>query len=271
MIIIFILAGLFLVCIGFLWMIKPGKNPDAREIAGREFAHRGLHDQMIPENSLAAFRAARQNGIPVELDVQYTKDLQVVVFHDATLERMCGEDRRVGEMTYQELNQFRLLNTDEKIPLFSQVLKELDGTDIICEIKYYDNQRLQDLCRDTYELFKEYKGKVYVESFSPFAIAWFRKYQPQVIRGQLAKYGKLGEENIHSIAMFALRTLLVNVVGRPDFIAYDFHKTGFCCRLCRLLFRPIFVAWTARGDRERKQAKDGFDAVIFEKLEGKKK
>ncbi|MBR0163277.1 MAG: glycerophosphodiester phosphodiesterase [Lachnospiraceae bacterium] len=54
------------------------------------YAHRGLHDNQTdaPENSLAAFRKAVEAGYGIELDVQITKDRQLVVFHDDTLARM---------------------------------------------------------------------------------------------------------------------------------------------------------------------------------------
>lgn len=58
----------------------------------RNYAHRGLHteDGTVPENSLPAFRAAAEAGYAVEMDVHLTADDQLVVFHDDTLERMCG-------------------------------------------------------------------------------------------------------------------------------------------------------------------------------------
>ena len=52
-------------------------------------AHRGIFDnQVIPENSLAAFRKARDYHFPIELDVSLTKDGVLVVFHDKNLQRM---------------------------------------------------------------------------------------------------------------------------------------------------------------------------------------
>ena len=47
----------------------------------KNYAHRGLHtkDRLVPENSLAAFRRAAQRGYGIELDVQLSRDGQVVV------------------------------------------------------------------------------------------------------------------------------------------------------------------------------------------------
>ncbi len=86
LIVILLLAGLI------LFLVAPGKRRDTGKFERKAFAHRGLHDNPggIPENSLAAFRRARAHGYGVELDVQLSKDGQVVVFHDDTLDRVCG-------------------------------------------------------------------------------------------------------------------------------------------------------------------------------------
>ena len=55
-------------------------------------AHRGLHDEESPENSLSAFEKAIQKGYVIELDIQQIADGNVVVFHDTSLSRMTGQD-----------------------------------------------------------------------------------------------------------------------------------------------------------------------------------
>lgn len=102
------------------------------------FAHRGFFtpDQRIPENSMPAFLAAAENGYGIEMDIQLTKDNQVVVFHDHTLTRMCGIDLPVRELTYEELQKFPLAGTQERIPLFKDVLKAVHGrVPLLVEIK----------------------------------------------------------------------------------------------------------------------------------------
>ena len=117
----------------YLFLVSP--DPSRRHVMITDrLAHRGLHDEVIPENSLAAFRAAKQNGLGVELDVQYTLDRKVVVFHDEDLLRMCGVDRKVRDMTYEELSELRLHGTDEKIPLFSEVLEVMSPLPVLCEL-----------------------------------------------------------------------------------------------------------------------------------------
>lgn len=71
----------------------------------RFFAHRGASG-VFPENTLPAFLAAAQAGIPyLELDVWATADGQIVTHHDDTLLRLCGDPRRLPELTLAELQR----------------------------------------------------------------------------------------------------------------------------------------------------------------------
>ena len=90
----------------YLYLILPRvMSRPMKEFYNRHYAHRGLHDNKTdaPENSAKAMQLAVENGYGIELDVQLTKDEKVVVFHDATLKRMCGVDAKVNSMTYEEL------------------------------------------------------------------------------------------------------------------------------------------------------------------------
>lgn len=247
-------------------LIKPGDRRDTSYFKGKSYAHRGLHDREIPENSLTAFRLAREKGFGVELDVQMTKDGQLVVFHDGSLKRVCGIDGFLRDYTYEELSKFRLKGTDEQIPLFSEVLKTLGNTDLICEIKSDNGNKNYELCRKTYDMLMTYEGRFCIESFSPFLVAWFKENHPEIIRGQLSA-DFMKEKNMKFYERFSMTHLLVNTVSKPDFIAYDHRYTrrlGF--RLCRFLYSPFLVAWTAKGPKEQESAWKTFDSVIFEQL-----
>ena len=253
----------------FLILIKPGKKRDTSYFRTKMYAHRGLHGNGIPENSMPAFKAARENGYGVELDVQMTKDGKLVVFHDGNLKRMCGVDGFLRNYTYEELLNFNLADTEEKIPLFDDVLKELDKTDLICEIKGDNGQKCYELCSKTYNALLNYKGRFIIESFSPFLVWWFRKNHPEIIRGQLS-CNFMDDKQMHRAVRFCMTHLLVNIVSRPDFIAYkheDIDTFGF--RMCKRVFHPFLVAWTAKGEAEQKRAWGSFDSVIFEQFSGK--
>ena len=73
--------------------------PDA--FLSRPIAHRALHDRDAgrPENSRAAMRAAIEHGYGIECDLQLSADGVAMVFHDAELKRLTGEDGPVRART----------------------------------------------------------------------------------------------------------------------------------------------------------------------------
>lgn len=260
-----LLAAIIIMIILVLFMIAPNEKRDCLAFKGIMYAHRGLHEPGVPENSLMAFRRAREAGYGVELDVQYTADEKLVVCHDASILRMCGVDKKVADLTYDELKQYKLAGTDESIPLLEDVLNVLVDVPLVCEIKNHNGNSNDKLCSDTYDMLCNYKGIYCIESFSPFLVKWFRINHPEVIRGQLSC--NLWKEKMSIFTKILLSQLLVNVISRPDFIAYrhqDVRQPGFL--ICKM-FRPLLIGWTARGDKEQAAAWKIFDSVIFEKYE----
>ena len=142
------------------------------------YCHRGIHDETVPENSLPAFEKAAEKGLGVELDVQYTKDGKIVVFHDIKLNRLCGIDKAISELTFEELSELRLKETDEKIPLFSDALEVLKDVPVSCEIKIATVKFDANFLEEVYQLLKNYKGDFNVISFNPFVLEWFKNNHP---------------------------------------------------------------------------------------------
>jgi len=257
MIIAIIICFLLAISLLTLFLASPAvPRPEANALKNKRFAHRGLWGDGIPENSLAAFRRAKNEGYGVELDVRLTADGEVVGFHDRSLQRMCGEDKKVCEISLEELKKHRLKGTNETIPTLKEALSALGGAELICEIKD-ESERIAQLCEKTAEILRTYSGKYCVESFSPFAVRWFYKNRPQVVRGQLAAKGK-------GIKRILAGWLCFNFMGRPDFIAYGIARHyPLTLHLMRLFGTPI-IAWTVRSEEEQEQAERVFDSFIFE-------
>ncbi len=247
---------------GLVFLVAPGRasKKDKKPFMYKNFAHRGLHkkDKTIPENSLAAFERASSYGYGMELDVQLSKDGQVVVFHDDTLDRVCGVESRVDEKTYDELRQLSLCGTTQTIPLFSEVLKTVRGRGpLIVELK--NGKRNEELCEKTYALLKKYSGEYCIESFNPFIVRWFKKNAPEVIRGQLANPPKDYNGEVGPLTAVILGNCLLNFLARPQFIAYKITPKPFAVKLCEAL-GAMKVAWTSHDWVNEKF----YDAVIFE-------
>ena len=247
---------------GLVFLVAPGRasKKDKKPFMYKNFAHRGLHkkDKTVPENSLAAFERASSYGYGIELDVQLSKDGQVVVFHDDTLNRVCGVDSRVDEKTYDELSKISLCGTTQTIPLFSEVLKTVRGRGpLIVELK--NGKRNEELCEKTYALLSKSSSEYCIESFNPFIVRWFKKNAPEVIRGQLANPPKDYNGEVGPITAVILGNCLLNFLSRPQFIAYKITPKPFTVKLCEAL-GAMKVAWTSHDWVNEKF----YDAVIFE-------
>ncbi|MCR5664665.1 MAG: glycerophosphodiester phosphodiesterase [Oscillospiraceae bacterium] len=245
-----------------LALVCPGKVTRRQKapFLGVNFAHRGLHtrDKQIPENSLPAFERAAREGYGMELDVQLSKDGQVVVFHDNTLDRVCGVHARVDEKTLAELRELRLCGTEYGIPLFSEVLDTVRGRGpLIVELK--SGRRNRELCEKTYALLSEYRGEVCVESFNPVIVGWFRLHGRDLVRGQLAAPMKSYKGETKPFTAFLLSHVLLNFIGRPQFIAYKIGYRPPTVRLSEAM-GAMKVGWTSHEPCNEK----GRDAVIFE-------
>jgi glycerophosphoryl diester phosphodiesterase len=260
-----LILGTGLATAAFTYMVAPGRAPaDVKEsFSGLNWAHRGLHniDEGIPENSMAAFRAAKEQGFGVEMDLQLTADGQVVIFHDQTLERVCGVNARVDELTYDQLRTCRLLGTEERIPLFADVLALMDGqVPLLVEIK--PGYHRQELCSKALELMRQYTGPLCIESFDPFVVAWFRRNAPDIIRGQLTM--KMHRQERHGYGLnamtgFAMSHVVGNFLARPHFIAHRLERRSWAVHIAEWMGAMRF-AWTAHEPG----SEDRYDSVIFE-------
>ena len=148
----------------------------------RPIAHRGLHDEQYPENSMPAYEQAIAHNFNIEIDVHVSKDGEVVVFHDDNLKRVCGVDKLVKDCTVKELKSYPLANSEYVIPTFKEFLALVDGkVGILCEIKGI-NPFDHRIVRETIKVLDEvgYKGNIANPSISA------RCFMPNVIRTTLA-------------------------------------------------------------------------------------
>lgn len=246
-------------------MPRLSHRKERKDFLGVYYAHRGLHDNTsdAPENSLAAFQKAVKAGYGIEMDVQLTKDKVPVVFHDFTLERICGREGKVCDYTFQELKQFRLCGSEERIPGFEEALRTIKGkVPLIVELKV----EWMDIsvCPVVDQLLREYKGLYCVESFNPLVLSWYRRYHNDVVRGQLSDgFVKSGE--MKGILYALLQNLMLNWVTKPDFVAYNHKYADVPARkICRKLYKNMAAAWTIKSQEELEKARNKFDIFIFD-------
>lgn len=153
----------------------------------RPIAHRGLHGPGVPENSLAAIRAAVEAGYGIEIDIQHAAGGEPVVFHDYDLERMVGAEGYVADTSVEDLVKIKLANTDECIPTLAEALREVAGrAPLLIEIKDQDGRlgnNIGDLQNNVAEALNGYDGPVAVISFNPYTVAAFIEAAPEIAAG----------------------------------------------------------------------------------------
>ena len=259
---IYIIIIVLLLFFLYMYLLAPSK-PDAAKTSAflnRNFAHRGLYtkDQSIAENTIQAFSRAAEAGYGIELDIRFSKDNQIVVFHDDTLARAANIDKPVDNFTYSELALMPLYGTDARMPLFQDVLTVINGrVPLIIELKA--GKQNDELAKAAYEMLRQYTGPYGVESFAPRIIRWFKKNAPEIYRGQLACSVQTAANGTPKTLAFLASRCLLNCLSRPNFIAYELVKKPVSVRLAERL-GAIPVCWTSHSSSDRSDNQ----MVIFE-------
>lgn len=263
-----ILTILVVIVLLYLFLIMPQltRRPDLSSWTYLHYAHRGLHQSHTasPENSLAAFRLAVEHNYGIELDVQLTKDKVPVVFHDYSLKRMCGVDKKISALTLEELKKFNLYDSKEHIPTLQEVLDLVDGkVPLIVEFKAETSK--VSVCEITAPMLDRYKGLYCIESFNPAVLFWYRKNRPAIMRGQLASNLIRDKEKGNPVLYFILQNLLMNFLTKPNFISYNYvHRNMLSFVLNHRLYRIPTFAWTIKSQESLEKSKRSFDYFIFD-------
>lgn len=144
----------------------------------RPIAHRGLHGPGVPENSLAAARAAIAAGHGIECDLQPDATGRPLVFHDYDLGRLTGARGVIGAQAPESVAALRLHGTAEGVPTLDELLALVAGrVPLLIEIKDQDGSlgaAMGDLPARVAAGLADYQGPVAVMSFNPEAVVQYR-------------------------------------------------------------------------------------------------
>lgn len=114
-------------------------------------AHRGASDE-LPENTLAAFERARAQGAHVlETDIRFTRDDEIILMHDPTLERTTNGAGVVAQMTLAEIKKFRAERSfeskqklsSEEIPTLAEFLESTRADDVPLALELKDDRFIE--------------------------------------------------------------------------------------------------------------------------------
>ena len=169
------------------------------------WAHRGASGY-APENTMEAFELAIEMGADgIELDVQLSKDGELVVIHDEMLQRVSNGNGYVKDYTLEELKTLNFNRTHPEykktsIPMLKEVLQLLKNTDLNLNIELKTGMFFySDIERKILDLVSEYgmQDKVWYSSFNHYTVKKIKELQTD------AKVGLLYSDGIYEPAEYA--------------------------------------------------------------------
>lgn len=246
---------------------RPLNAPDW--LIARPIAHRGLHDPSrdLPENSLGAARAAMAGGYAMECDLRLSKDGRVFVFHDETLDRLCGKSGAFAAHNAGELQQMVLSGSSEGVASLEQLLGLVQGASpLILELKSNFSGNVA-LAGAVAAVLGDYAGPVAVKSFDPALIAALRATNapwPLGIVSQVdhdeAEWAGLSYGQLHELARFSHAA-----VTRPDFLSWRARDLpNPVCEFARACAGTPVMTWTIRSPEQAEAARRHADQIVFE-------
>lgn len=220
-------------------------------------AHRG-YSAMAPENTLPAIGLAIEHGADyIEVDVQKTKDNILVLFHDRTLKRMAGINKKISDLTYEELSTIDLGNSFDEVfegttiaTLEEALQLSLGKAKLNIELKSSED----DLGQQVVELVETYGmlHDVVITAADYEAIKRVKQYNEEVITGYItsALYGDVSQMEYADI--FSLQSSFITA----DLVE-DIHRHG-----------KLVHAWTVNNLNEMRRLMElGVDNIITDYVE----
>jgi glycerophosphoryl diester phosphodiesterase len=243
----------------------------------KPIAHRGLHG--VPgggaiENTMQAFRAARDKGYGIECDIRPARHGLPIVFHDADLDRLMLTAGLVADTSGDDLAglSFRDAPT-ERIPTLAELLA-FAGNEVPLLIEVKSEWQPPDrlFLAEAARLTAAHKGPVALMSFDPAVMTALKELAPDVPRGIVSGNYLVAATDDHWWEHILTREraerlthLLESGPADPSFYAYDVKAlptpvTRYVREVQRL---PLFT-WTVRSEADRHSAKQFADVPIFE-------
>jgi glycerophosphoryl diester phosphodiesterase len=237
-------------------------------------AHRGLHDETsgVIENSISAARAAIVNGYAIECDVQLSRDGEVVVFHDETLDRLTKAKGRVDSRDAAELTRLSLKGTTDRIPTLGDFLSAINAqAPLVVEIKSNLDGDLR-LARSVAAIASRYDGPLVIESFDPDPIAFLREEGGALGVAQIplgivaqARYEAKEWPELSDARRRELTNFLHYARTRPDVLSWKVTDLPHAIPLlCREGLKIPVTVWTVKSQEQADIALQWADQIVFE-------
>lgn len=146
------------------------------------FAHRGYSSKYL-ENTLEAFRACLDLDIyGIELDVQLSKDKELIVFHDENIKRLTGKDILLKDSTLRELKSLKF-SDGQTFPTLDEYLDVVEKSPLITNVELKTNKfKYEGIEQKVYEKFRERNmvDRLMISSFNHQSLVNFKAIVPTV-------------------------------------------------------------------------------------------
>ena len=180
-----------------------------------EYAHRGLHSDSVPENSLAAAQAAIAAGLGVECDIQRSADNLPIVFHDWDLDRLTSGTGPIEDHAAADIELLSFRGTSHQPARLEQLLSLIDGrVPLLIELKSRPGYDVEKTCAGVADLLGDYAGDHAVMSFDPRVCEWFHHHGGGTPCGLTMREDEVGYTQTAQERQDALDA------ADPDFLAY---------------------------------------------------
>lgn len=228
-------------------------------------SHRGCHNKYVSENSLEAFKIAKNNNFAIEIDIFRLKDGNFAVFHDKNLKRMTGKDELISNQNLTNLDKLSLWD-NQKIPTLDEVFN-LIGEDVplLIELKPEGNFKNEDLS-DLLKITDKYNNKnnIAFQTFNPLTARALKKLTANYPVGILSSFN-LNETK--GLKKYILKSLMLFKYSKADFISYDINylPNKYVNKLRKNNIQTL--AWVVDTKEKLEKSKIYADNIIFENLE----
>ncbi len=217
---------------------------DIRFLKASLIAHRGVYNSNNIENTLSAFSKCVDKNYIIELDIHILKDNTIVVYHDYNLNKLCGVNKIIETLNYDELSKIKIKNK-YKIPTLDDVMHIVNGkVPILIEIKDLDNNSKFE--EELVKLLDNYKGKFAIHSMNPFVINWLYKNRKDYVIGLII----FNDLNFKLVKKFTKKIDFISVYKKQ----------------LPMKFNKIQIGWTVRNKKEYTKYKDLCDNLICENI-----
>ena len=216
----------------------------------------------MAENTLAAVEVAVGAGYAVEIDLRLTADGELVVLHDAMLDRTAAAEGPVATRTLAELRAVPLRGTDETLSSLADVFALVSGrAPLFLDVKAPRTiARQAAMAAAVQRALAGYSGATAVMTFEPDLLGLLRRGLPDTPLGILA--GKdIGHASV--VSRFGRDAMLHTPRTKPDFIAYYAPSLPNPAVRFHRRKRPV-IAWTVRTAQEQDRLAPHADQIIFE-------